>query len=137
MSHKVTIEGSKATPTDRLAPGRRVTVEYTADVRKLIAIGGAVIVEHHYDEVPEPLPEKIWSPGDDPILPEVPESAYGPDATPLAPLTSEFFPETPIPPPGNASGDVWRKFLAEQGIEVGEQWGRVDMIAAWKDRDAG
>lgn len=49
MAHHVTIEGS-VTPTDWLARGVRRTVEVTDDIRKLVAVGGAVVVAGNLDE---------------------------------------------------------------------------------------
>ncbi|OBC03371.1 hypothetical protein A5784_14155 [Mycobacterium sp. 852013-50091_SCH5140682] len=49
MTHHVTIEGS-VTPTDWLPRGVRRTVEVTADIRKLVAIGGAIVVAGSLDE---------------------------------------------------------------------------------------
>lgn len=129
---RVTIEGSSATPTDRLAPGKRATVEYTDEVRKLIAIGGAHIVERHVDA--PVLEERVWTPGDPPILPEVPESAYPADSTPLDPVDTadELGGEAPRQ---NASTETWRQFVTSLGIEVDEKWTRSDMIAAYENRD--
>lgn len=54
MGHYVTIEGS-LTPTDALPRGVRRTVAVTDEVRKLVRIGGAVVVAGSLDaSEPEP-----------------------------------------------------------------------------------
>ena len=53
MGHHVTIEGS-VTPTDRLPRGKRATVEVTDEIRKLVKIGGAVVVAGSLDEPDAP-----------------------------------------------------------------------------------
>lgn len=53
MGHYVTIEGS-LTPTTVLARGVRKTVAVTDEVRKLVQIGGAVVVDGSLDEPEAP-----------------------------------------------------------------------------------
>lgn len=56
MGHYVTIEGS-LTPTTVLARGVRKTVAVTDEVRKLVQIGGAVVVDGSLDEPEAPSGE--------------------------------------------------------------------------------
>lgn len=56
MGHYVTIEGS-LTPTTSLARGVRKTVAVTDEVRKLVQIGGAVVVDGNLDEPEAPRNE--------------------------------------------------------------------------------
>lgn len=53
MGHYVTIEGS-LTPTTVLARGVRKTVAVTDEVRKLVQIGGAVVVDGSLEEPEAP-----------------------------------------------------------------------------------
>ncbi|SKS49738.1 Uncharacterised protein [Mycobacteroides abscessus subsp. bolletii] len=53
MGHYVTIEGS-LTPTTVLARGVRKTVAVTDEVRKLVQIGGAVVVDGSLEEPAAP-----------------------------------------------------------------------------------
>lgn len=113
MSRRVTIEGSKATPTDRLAPGKRITVEYTDSVRKLIAVGGARVVEFH-DDAP------VLVEDDDPGVSEDVEYIAGAFAG---------------APSRSGSKEEWRAFVTRLGIDADETWTRADMIAAYDERD--
>lgn len=56
MGHYVTIEGS-LTPTTVLARGVRKTVAVTDEVRKLVQIGGAVVVDGSLEEPAAPRDE--------------------------------------------------------------------------------
>jgi hypothetical protein len=49
---QITIEGSKTTPTTFLAPGRRITVERTDYINKLLSRGYVNLVEQPKAEVP-------------------------------------------------------------------------------------
>lgn len=53
MGQRVTIEGSKATPGDRLDPGERATVELTDYIRTLIRNGSVILLDGSLDEPPE------------------------------------------------------------------------------------
>ena len=117
---RVTIEGSRATPTDRLAPGKRITVEYTDSVRKLIAVGGARVVEFH-DDTPAAEVEAPVVEDDDPGISE--DVEY---------VTSAFAGA----PSRSASKEAWREFVTRLGIDVDEAWTRSDIIAAYDERDA-
>lgn len=59
MATKVTIEGSRITPTDKLPRGVRTTVELTPDVQEFINRGFAVEISRQElpDEQPVDVPE--------------------------------------------------------------------------------
>ncbi len=144
---KVTVRGS-LTPCVDLPTGVQKTVEWTPGVRDRIYLYG------YYDLVDGPteddapkyatgglLPEREWNPGDDPILPPMPDSAYPPDATPLEPLEARSTAELAAgldelaqriaPPPRNASRDRWASFLSARGIEFADADGRGDLVDLW------
>lgn len=104
----MTIEGS-ITPTDILARGVRRTVEVTDSIRKLVAIGGAIVVAGSLDE-----------PG---------AVAYG-DAAEDA--ENHELPEYPVPG-GNASREDWAEFIASRGLGVTEGKSRDELREMWRD----
>lgn len=151
----VTIEGSLM-PSVYLARGERRTVEATDDIRNLVKIGAAIVVSGRLYGPNTALPvldEQVWSPGDSPILPPLPDSAYPPDAEPLDPLPESEtagpptveLPADGSPPPKNAKREVWAAFLGSKGVAfpdgdeaAGEEWaGRDDLIIIWQQASGG
>jgi hypothetical protein len=104
---KVTIEGSRTTPSVALAPGVRKTVALTERVERLIARGFVVEIERFED---------------DPVAPEQPEG-------------DEQAPESELEhPPYDANRDVWADFLAghEPPIEFSAKDDRDVLINRWQ-----
>ncbi|WRQ08236.1 hypothetical protein JDBV14_00610 [Mycobacterium phage harman] len=122
MALRVTIEGSKSTPTDRLDAGEQITVEYTPEIQQLIRIGGAVVVEWHEDEPVEKAGEALPD-GETRTGVEAPA-----DGT-LVELAQDD--DEPTVPARNASRDVWTAFLDSQGLDYSNDDGRDDLIAIW------
>lgn len=130
MSRDVIIEGSQTTPSDRLGRGVRAKVTLTRDILKLVKNGSVIIVD-------QPVPDGVieaqtWTPGDSTILPEVPESAYGPDSTPLTPINTSG----PKPPPRNGATPDWQDWVLANvpGAEI-EGKTRDELIAIWQEFD--
>ena len=123
MGHYVTIEGS-LTPTDWLARGVRRTVAVTDHIRKLIQIGGAVVVAGSLDE------------------PDAPAYGEQPDAEPdnaaeaAEDAAESERPEYPVPA-GNASRDDWAEFIASRGLGVTEGKTRDELREIWQQQDSG
>lgn len=152
----VTIEGSLM-PSVELPRGVQRTVAVTDHVRNLVRIGAAVVVEGSLDDhasVPV-IEEQVWTPGDSPILPELPDSAYPPGAVPLDPPRVATNTELSGrldeiasrigAPAKNAKREVWAAFLTSKGIDfpdgdedAGEAWaGRDDLIIIWQQASGG
>lgn len=138
MGHHVTIEGS-VTPSVHLARGVRRTVAVTDHVRKLVKIGAVIVVAGSLDgpDPAETVPEAVWEPGDDPVLPELPEEAYAPGATPLEPAEPDLDDRVPAEPPGrNASRDDWAEWVAVNVPNaVTEGLSRDELRQIWDDFD--
>lgn len=115
MAHHVTIEGS-VTPTDWLPRGVRRTVEVTDDIRKLVAIGGAIVVAGSLDE-----PDTAAY-GDS----EADEAADSADDD-----AGQELPEYPVPA-GNASREDWAEFIASRGLGVTEGKSRDELREIWQ-----
>jgi hypothetical protein len=111
VAHHVTIEGS-FTPTDWLPRGVRRTVEVTEDIRKLVAIGGAIVVAGSLDE-----PDTVAYGDSDDAVGEVAEVRE--------------VPGYPVPA-GNASREDWAEFIASQGLGVTEGKSRDELREIWQ-----
>jgi hypothetical protein len=108
---RVTLEGS-ITPSTFLRRGRRITVERTPYIEKLIR-GGYVVV------VPDPpAAEEVEA-----IVAEPRERADD----------EQRIPDTPA---RNASRAEWAAFLEGNGIPYAEDDTRADLIARWDDAEA-
>ena len=88
MATKVTIEGSRITPTDKLPAGVRTTVELTPSVQEFINRGFAVVIsrEELPDEEPVEVPDVAPDAGSEADAGEggVPEAADTADSAPDA-----------------------------------------------------
>lgn len=115
---KVTIEGSRTTPSVALAPGARKTVALTERVERLIRNGFVNVVERFEDE---PAAESTEQPqGDD-----------ADDADDPA--------QEPERPPYDANRDVWAEFLTEHEppIDFTDKDDRDALIARWQQTVGG
>ncbi|KAB7761179.1 hypothetical protein [Mycolicibacterium mucogenicum] len=75
MATKVTIEGSRITPTDKLLAGHQRTVLLTPDVQNLIDRGFVFVV--HREELPDAAPAQESEPEG-----EAPQDETDPDPEP-------------------------------------------------------
>ncbi|OHU29021.1 hypothetical protein [Mycobacteroides chelonae] len=117
MGHYVTIEGS-LTPTDWLARGVRRTVAVTDDIRKLVKIGGAIVVAGSLDD-----PE-VAEHGE--LAPEAETNTESEGAEAQQVL------EYPVPP-RNASREDWAEFIASRGLGVTEGKTRDELRDIWQE----
>lgn len=112
MSNTVTIKGRVSTTS--LRRGDIVTVERTEQIDALIARGYATVV----DDAPASLTGVVAPP----------EGGGEDDDADTA---------APVPPAKSASKAEWVEFLAEQGIETGEDDTRDDLVDHWHLVDRG
>lgn len=136
---RVTIEGS-IMPSVYLARGERRTVAVTDDIRNLVKIGAAVVVEGSLD--PEPFDYGGVAVND-----------TGESIQAVSPSEPPEDPEPPIvempadgsAPAKNASRAAWAAFLTSKGVvfpdgdeSAGELWaGRDDLIVIWQQASGG
>lgn len=100
---QVTIEGSKTTPTTFLAPGRRITVERTSYINKLLSRGYVDLIEEHAAEA-QAEPE----------------------------TKAEDAPETDLAVPAeSAAKSMWADFLDTRGVTYPADSTKAQMIEAW------
>ena len=132
MAREVIIEGSRVTPGDRLGRGKRAKVQLTSDIITLINNGTVTVVDQTIPDgvLTGRLDPQTWTPGDSPILPEVPDSAYGPDSVPLDPPSVE--PDLK-PPAKNGSTDDWKAWVQANVADADvDGKSRDDLIAIWE-----
>lgn len=104
MATKVTIEGSRITPTDKLRAGERRTVLLTPDVQAFIDRGFAVLVSS--EEIPDVVA---------PAEPEAPE----PDEVPV-PDTADEGDVAPDPEPDPEPEEAPRRGRRSRAADASE-----------------
>jgi hypothetical protein len=104
----ITIEGSSTLPNTYLRPGRRMTVERTELVDKMIRRGFAVVIAEEKPAAVEVAPAQEL------------DHLRGVRGT--------------EPPARNASRDEWAEFLTAEEVPFDEDATRGEMIAAWDAR---
>lgn len=116
---KVTVEGSRVTPTTLLAPGQRKTVELTPVTQRRIDRGFFVVVERFDDDAPAPAIEQLQD-----AIVGVAQAAYQ-DPVPAAPVS---------PPAFDADRDTWAAFLDSRTppIAYDTEDSRDDLITLWQ-----
>ncbi|MEU9805428.1 hypothetical protein [Mycobacterium sp. NPDC050853] len=125
MGHYVTIEGS-LTPTDRLARGVRSTVAVTDDIRKLVKIGGAIVVAGSLEEPDSPAGDDAGT-AEGLSAPADPAERHRDDAG-----TETQDPSECAVPAGNASREDWAEFIASKGLGVTEGKTRDELREIWQ-----
>jgi hypothetical protein len=105
---QVTIEGSKTIPTTFLRPGRRLTVERTPFINKLISKGYVNVVAD------QPAVEHVVQ-----IVETQREAAKNEKALTGAPAES-------------AAKSVWAEFLDSRGVEYPADATKAQMIEVWE-----
>jgi hypothetical protein len=109
---QITIEGSKTTPTTFLKPGKRITVERTSLINRLLAKGYVTLV-------PDPSAKEHV----EQIVDDQREAAAKERA-----LTGE--------PAESAAKSVWAEFLTGRGVDYPADATKAQMIEAWSNRGA-
>lgn len=109
----ITIEGSRVTPSTFLAPGRRITVERTLMVEKMIRKGFVIEVDIHESALADPAPE----------------TAEGLDEN-----SSDSAPAQVSVPAETAAKSVWAAFLGKAEISYPADATKPQMIEIWNNR---
>ena len=114
MATKVTIEGSRITPTDKLLAGHQRTVLLTPDVQNLIDRGFVFVV--HSEELPDQAPVEVSETEGDAPRDDTPDLE---------------------PPHRNASAGDWAEFLTAAGIDHEPGASRTELIELWDNQSDG
>lgn len=107
---KVTVEGSRTTPTTYLAAGKRMTVDRSPLLDKMIRRGYVRVVE------------------------DVPATAHVEQIVTEARVAADTERELSGAPARNASWETWAEFLDQEGVSYEEADTRNALISRWDNR---